>query len=477
MLELNRIYNQDCLEGMKLLEANSVDLIVTDPPYGIDFMQKSWDVLPSVDIWKECLRVLKPGAFAFVMCTPRQDSLCQMMLNLTQAGFCMGFSSIYWVYLTGFPKAMNISKAVDRKLGTEREVIGKKESPSKKNAIKVGNWGFGSEDINITTPTSEQAKALDGSYAGVQLKPAVEVVLLAMKPLSEKTYVEQALKNNKGCTWLDDCRIPYESEMDKEEHHYNAQGMDRLAKDYGDKLGTSFEGGWEKKSPELNNTGRFPANLLVSEDALGAAKSEGAAAPVASGQKGFGGEIYGKYESGGDDGKTFYSDKESSKSVSRYFDLDKWAEKSGIANTMPFLITPKAATSERNEGLESGQGGNTYNKKCLNCGKWQLKQAYTDDYTCRCENPRFDDAQRANIHPTVKPTKLLSYLITLGSREGDLILDPFIGSGTTAIACRMLGRNFVGYELNKEYYEIAMKRLKEHMEQKRLHEVIPTPLT
>ena len=118
----NGIITGDCLEVMRGFATESIDLVVTDPPYGLEFMGKSWDkAVPSVAIWKECLRVLKHGAFAFVMCAPRLDVQSQMVVRLSEAGFRVDFTPIYWAYASGFPKATNISKAVDRKLGFERE--------------------------------------------------------------------------------------------------------------------------------------------------------------------------------------------------------------------------------------------------------------------------------------------------------------------------------------------------------------------
>ena len=158
------ILEGDCLEKLKEMKDESIDMICTDPPYGYSFMGKDWDkaVIP-VSYWKECLRVLKSGAFAFIMSSPRQDVLGKMISNLTQAGFNMGFTSLYWTYASGFTKAHNVGK---------------------------------------------KHKKLRGAYGGFQPKPAVEIILVCMKPLSEKTYVDQALKNRKGITWLDDARIP-----------------------------------------------------------------------------------------------------------------------------------------------------------------------------------------------------------------------------------------------------------------------------
>ena len=150
---MERLIQGDCLDKLKELEDESVDLIVTDPPYQLSqikdvvnfakasnwkrtkkekkarkgFMGKEWDILPKVEVWKECLRTLKSGAFAFVMTTPRQDSLGQIISDLREAGFNMGFSSIYWAYASGFPKAQNIGKAVDKRNGRvadEYKVLG-----------------------------------------------------------------------------------------------------------------------------------------------------------------------------------------------------------------------------------------------------------------------------------------------------------------------------------------------------------------
>lgn len=230
----------DCLDGMKAMPDGCVDLIATDPPYALTpghygkkkykggFMGKEWDAqLPSKEIWVECLRVLKPGAFAFVMCAPRQDVLCRMIFTLEEAGFDTNFTSIYHVFAGGFPKSQNISKAIDKKacrkqledrLGrkptkeefdkewkTFREDLGVSPNwrESKRDREKFGSMEVRGENAGrITKPTTLQAKAFEGSFSGYQPKPAAEIVLVCMRPLDEKTYVDQALKNGKGITWL-----------------------------------------------------------------------------------------------------------------------------------------------------------------------------------------------------------------------------------------------------------------------------------
>ena len=182
-----QLINGDCLDELKKLDDNSVDLLCTDPPYGYGFMGKHWDTFKEKDstksqqvgwmspgmkkdtygmkeffdpIWTECLRVLKPGALAFVMSAPRSDVQSIMAQTLQEAGFDISFTPIYWTYASGFPKAMNMGKMLD----------------------KVGR----------------DKKEPDGSYAGSQPKPAVEVVIVAMKPLDKKGYLEDRRLNANG---------------------------------------------------------------------------------------------------------------------------------------------------------------------------------------------------------------------------------------------------------------------------------------
>ena len=498
MLEINKIHNIDCLEGMKQMEDNSIDLIVTDPPFGIGFMGKAWDTFKPdyiktkleiqkkrtrndgrnvpinqgvttagsynrskeglntyqqfmYKVGKSCLRVLKQGSFMFMCMTPRQDCQSRVIIALEDAGFNMGFTPLYWAYASGFPKASNIGKMVDKKFGVESEIIGTGQSGKilRANGQNERPYQEGKDriDYKITTPSTPQAKALDGSYGGFQPKPAVEVIIVAMKPLSEKTYVEQALKNRKGITWLDDCRVPYESEGDKESARFGTQ-MDIRNNNYKTPIGVYG------KNILSSQQGRFPANLLVSDDVLNDGKKHSAG--DLTGQKGSVGNVYGIYNRD----RELYWKGNPVDSFSRYFDLDKWHINklpNNVKKTFPFLIVPKASSGEKNEGLD----GFDYKSKRPS------GVLYNEE-----EPDGFKDTLKHNIHPTVKPTKLMEYLITLGSRENDIILDPFMGSGTTAIASRLLSRRFVGFEYNKEYHNIAETRVKDHMEQTKLTEIL-----
>jgi len=440
---LARIYKGDALKVLKELPDESDDLLITDPPYGIGFMGKNWDkALPDKQIWSECLRVLKDGAFAFVMSIPRADCLSRMIISLEDAGFWVNFTPIFWAYASGFPKAQNIGKAVDKKFGIKRDKGNIRTDGRGKWALKMnrerGDTGIGHADgskqiYQEEFATSPQAKALDGSYGGFQPKPAVEIIIVAMKPLSEKTFVDQALKNRKGITWLDEGRIPYESDGDKESARFGTQ-MDIR----GGNLKTPI--GIKARDILISQVGRFPANLLVSDDVLNDGRFTQSGKDAVRRQEG----MFVEHRLGGVGNlQIFHPD---SGSFSRYFDLDKWAQK-----TFPFLIVPKASKGEKDKLLDQPK----VVKSCL-----PLRDG-SGDYV---ENIGGDGSQSTrrtrarNIHPTVKPLKLMSYLVTLGSREGDVILDPFVGSGTTILASQLLNRRCIGIEIEEKYCEIAARR-------------------
>jgi len=467
---MNKIINGDSLKVLKKLDDESVDLICTDPPYGYSFMGKDWDkVVPSVEIWKECLRVLKPGGFCFVMSAPRIDVQSRMATKLEDAGFQTNFSPIYWTYATGFPKATNVGKAVDKKLGKTRRVIGQRKDILEKQAkdlergyrkIKDSydkgapqrNNGFKTVSADVTEPASNEAKALEGSYVGYQPKPAVEVILVCMKPIEEKSYIEQAMKNGKGITWLDDCRIPYENEDDKSESQ-NKQSDDRGGF-HGENTGVYSSGeqiGYNKPD------GRFAANLIVQDDVLGIPSKgqQGATTgkePSNYKQNNSHGDYKGHrkaMEARGDSG-TF----------SRLYDMDAWWKSQihklpeSVQKTFPFMIVPKASKSEKNEGLGE------FEDKLPDTNDFKnLPAARSNSINTSSGKPR-NVLPSKNNHPTVKPIELMSYLITLGSRDNDVVVDPFVGSGTTCIAAKLLNRKYIGIEKEEDYAIIAKARIK-----------------
>ena len=247
----------DSKELLKKIQDNSVDMLCTDPPYGYSMMQKSWDkVLPDPEIWRECLRVLKPGSFICVMAAPRTDVLWRISRDLEESGFDLAFSNLEYIYHSGFPKASDASKMLEKR-GAPEDLI------SKYAGAKMGN----------------------------QMKPSREIIIVGMKPFSEGSYIDHIL---------------------------------------------NFEA--------------LPDNIKM---------------------------------------------------------------------TYPLIQTPKPAKKEKNIGTIT----------------------------------------RPNKHETVKPIKLMSYLITLFTRPGDWVLDPFGGSGTTGLACKLLDRNHIYIDFTKEYFDIAQERM------------------
>ena len=409
----------DCVEQLKLLDENSVDSVVCDPPCELGFMGKHWDasgIAYSVDLWKEVERVLKPGGHLLAFGGTR--TYHRMACAIEDAGFEIR-DQLQWLYGSGFPKSYNIGKGVDKKLGNEREIICKTNSPKFPSGDCIS--GRLKDVERIMYENSKGNSEWEGW--GSALKPANEPICLARKHLSEKNLVENVLKWGVGGLNIDASRINTNGEK-VDIHHTKGASM-------------FFQGNYKNVNRFNSIQGRFPANVLLDETASKMldeqAPNKGAFAPVKSGQKGFGGVIYGKYNSAGDDGKTFYSD--------------------GLGGASRFFYVAKASKRERNEGCESLElkstgHGNLQNSKGME---------------------RFDTYNNNN-HPTVKPVKLMEYLVRLVTPKGGVVLDPFMGSGTTGIACRNLGFDFIGIEKEKDYYEIAKVRIGNQQTLKELKE-------
>jgi len=460
-----QLIHGDSVKELKNFDDNSVDLLCTDPPYGYGFMGRDWDkVLPDIKIFEECFRVLKPGSMAFVMSAPRSDVQYRMAEMLEKVGFRIDYTPIYWTYATGFPKAMNIGKMIDKQKGAEREVIGKNPNHRESEALYELGFQGGKGDGNIVGgAVSDEAKKLDGSYAGFQPKPAVEVVIVAMKPLDKKGYLEQAEDNGKGVTWFDDCRIPFE---EGETQDYR-KTTNRKPREDGTVFKTSGFKSENNDTAEASPMGRFPANLLVSDDIIDDGKITKSTGGRSGNKKGIGTYgIYGKFESDVRNEDPGFGD---SGGYSRYFSLDSWFEKNikqlpePVQQTFPFMIVPKASKAEKNDGLDN------FDTKQTTGGGGGVGD-YIDDVNSASGKFGSEKAPSRNIHPTVKPLTLMNYLVVLGSRKGDVVLEPFAGSGTTALACVGQERDYIAIEREEEYYEIAKARLEKVEEPLKLWE-------
>jgi len=221
------------------------------------FMGKKWDYeIPSVKVWKECLRVLKPGGHALIACGTRTQH--RMAVNIEDAGFEIR-DLIAWVYGSGFPKSLSISKQLDKMAGTERKVVGLRKHPTLKDTSKIeeqANASHGSNkwarEWNVTAPATPEAKQWDGW--GTALKPAMELWTLCRKPLSEKTVAPNVLKWGTGGINVDGCRVRTEEKITN--HSRGVESAISKGK-YGDSVAQET---YQTTGQQL---GRFPANLIL----------------------------------------------------------------------------------------------------------------------------------------------------------------------------------------------------------------------
>ncbi len=622
-----KIIHGDCIEKLKELEDNSVDAIVTDPPYGLSFMGKKWDYdIPSTDVWKECLRVLKPGAFLLSFAGTR--TYHRMAVNIEDAGFEIR-DMISWLYGSGFPKSLNIGKQIDKIEGNERKFVCKNpanrpcnltkgetstgwKSPPRPDKDKGNSewegWGtsikpsnepivvatkplntlnhidilcrlieyvkdvernlklkvvglnegketivqenvpihqegekenlmetgkvealkevmdtlqFSLKEVNTNLNTillwknlleeiyNEMNKSIismesemttelkilnsllypniqnfiilekskvNGNQSNVQLVenllksmllklrsiniisvqenvirkelelyPNNSPICMARKPLSEKNVALNVLKWGTGGINIDATRIGIDEneDIDMNIRKSDNQGFTAQEGKYHGDAKYGLRNHQPLKSA-VDNGGRFPANIILDEEA-GKILDEQTYGKVGNGHwsktktHGFGN--FGNYCSGKENGK------------SEYFGVGEKDKSKGGASR--FFYCAKASKKERNLGCEDMEA---------------KEQKITNQY----EMPREDGSireippPRKNNHPTVKPLSLIQYLIKLVSKVGAVVLDPFLGSGTTAIACVKLNRQFIGIEKEEEYCKIAEARIKPFLEQETL---------
>ena len=351
--KLTKLYNGNCLDVLRGAPDNYFDSIVTDPPYGLSFMGKAWDYdVPTVEIWKECLRVLKPGGHLLAFGGTR--TYHRLVVAIEDAGFEIR-DQIQWLYGQGFPKSTDISKAIDKAAGAIREVG--PVDPARAGRLvnqsgdyeTAGGWSAGNRKVTIDPPSTDEAKRWSGY--GTALKPANEIICLATKPADELSRSPEATSSlvavaktlsNPICL----ARKPLsESTIAKNVLKHGTGGLNidacRIKGDVGESLG------------------RFPSNVLLDESAAAVL------------------------------------DEQVAQNVSRFF------------------YVPKVSSKERDN----------------------------------------------STHPTMKPIKLMEYLVKLVTPEGGIVLDPFMGSGTTGVAAVRTGFSFHGIEMDEKYFTICQARL------------------
>lgn len=414
-IETNKIINGDCLEVMKSMPSNSVDTLITDPPYGLKFMGKKWDYdVPSIEIWKECLRVLKHGGTALIFAGSRTQH--RMACNIEDAGFILK-DCIMWLYGSGFPKATDISKQLDKRAGKKGKIIG--VNPNHRNkenyrgTLKEMNQHTG--DGSLTEPTDENAKLWNG-WNSHGLKSAYEPILVCMKQ-NEGSYADNALKYGVSGLNIDGGRI---GTGEKDDRHAGKRTKTFAKKE------EAISGGEGSLDYVPNTKGRFPANIILDEESAKLLDEQ-------SGERNAGAYPKLTKKFTGKSNITFRGKEERNERIN----LDK-------GGASRFFYTAKASKGERDIGceeLEKKKGGS-----------YEFRQDGSLDGKIPI---------RQNTHPTVKPLKLMEYLCLLTKTPtGGIVLDCFAGSGSTGIACKKTGRDYILIEKEKEYCEIAEARLK-----------------
>jgi site-specific DNA-methyltransferase (adenine-specific) len=433
-----RLYVGDCVEVMREMDAESVDAVVCDPPYGLEFMGKDWDapwkdtrtdkrgvIDPAAwggqqdgnggnpysrarirtaaahyggnpasvnaafaawcETWaREALRVLKPGGHLLAFGGTR--TFHRLTCGIEDAGFEIR-DCLSWLYASGFPKSLDVSKAIDKAAGAEREVVGVRSYPTQPNGRSGLHQGYAPDQMSgaevnnlVTAPATDAAREWQGW--GTALKPAWEPCVVARKPLVG-TVAANVQQHGTGALNIDGCRIGTESTR-------RDTGTAAMWANAGRVIGGS-------------DAGRWPANVAFDEQAAamldaqsGVSSSRSALMPLPR-NCGFAGSVY------GGDGST------NGASVRGHDDT---------GGASRFFYTAKASRADRNAG---GLADNT--------------------------------------HPTVKPTDLMRWLVRLVTPPGGIVLDPFSGSGSTLVAARAEGVRAVGIEREDEYARIIADRL------------------
>jgi DNA modification methylase len=604
-----QVYLGDCLELIKQLPDDSVDAGVTDPPYGLSvihqrdvikaltawlagqpyvtkkkgFMQRQWDgFVPGPEIWREYLRVLKPGAHLVVFAAPRTIDLMGIALRL--AGFEIR-DTIAWLRGAGFPKSLDISKEIDAHLGLERPIIGYKDGVAGENLNDVvrgsgsvrdttetggkgvGAYGVGAKQrrtrVPITAPASDQAKLYEGY--GTLLKPLYEPIIIARKPF-KGTTIECVLEHGTGALNIDGCRVEHASPEDLEKHQTQVARLKER--------GGVMEGVVQKNSSDLaganevNEHGRFPPNVLLTHAPgcrllgyrrtkgdprgtpggsrpggfvdVGAYKGEGAPNSMV-----YGPEFQPVYQCGdgcpvgeleastgvirstvrvGGDGEHMdpngnwrfrrmsggFEDEGTAAKYFPVFECDPSCpvktldQQSGVRRgmssggahrpdyeggmfggvdcehtcygdeggasiffpTFPIEAAPGFCYAPRVSRREREAGCTHLPKRTAGESTGGRKEGSKGLSSPRAGSGRTEGAH--NYHPTVKPDRFLRWLVRLVSFPGATVLDIFMGSGSTGIACVHENRNFIGFERDAGYLDVACARIdhaeKQHAE-------------
>ena len=421
-----RLHNHDCLEVIKTMIEDEVfvDSIVTDPPYELGFMGRSWDstgIAFQKETWELCFKILKPGGHLLAFSGSR--TYHRMAVAIEDAGFEIR-DQVMWLYGSGFPKSMNVGKALDKKLGNERIKTGEKKTHSNKGIKQseqrtaIGAGAFGQEvEEDVTVGTTEW------EGWGTALKPAHEPLVLARKPLSEKSVVDNVLKHRTGGINIDECRVEgNDAKYPDSNPDFRDQGRQSKENMGIDKL--SFGQTENVKRKKVVRKSRDENGVWTNDNS--GMKAEGSEYADADPRGRFPSNVM---HDGSDSIKELFEDK------SKYF------------------YCAKTSKAERNQGLN-----NLPTKKASSMPGRRNPDDMKDSKIDNDVTGRFV-TEKKNIHPTVKPIKLMKYLCRLITPKGGTVLDPFMGSGSTGMAAKEENFEFVGIEKEEEYFNIASARI------------------
>lgn len=412
------LINGDCIEEMQKLidDGVQVDSVVTDPPYhltsivkrfgkedsapaqfGTDgayaraskgFMGKEWDggdIAFRPETWELALKLLKPGGHLLAFSASRNYH--RMAVAIEDAGFEIR-DQMMWLYGSGFPKSLNIGKAIDKRNGVQGDVIGTRKVTSSDIGQKSG-WNH----LNTDRGDYEYREIMNEYEGwGTALKPAHEPIVMARKPLSEKSIVDNVLKHGTGAINIDGCRIEGNEANGAERKTANRKSRSE------DGVWTDNNSGMKQEDnhfADADPRGRFPANVMHDGSDV----------------------ITKEFPQTGKSGSVKPIDKQKTNDVfGKYNEVKEFQAYDDEGSAARFFYCPKTSKSERHNG-------------------------------------------DANTHPTVKPVDLMRYLCRLVTPKGGTVLDPFMGSGSTGMAAKDEGFNFIGIEKDEEYYKICESRI------------------
>ena len=419
------VYLGDCLKVMEGMERNQFHAVVTDPPYNLSFMNNAWDSYRTgvqFQEWflrraEEMLRVAKPGAHLLSFGGSRMWH--RMACAVEDAEWEIR-DTIMWLYGSGFPKSQDLSKAIDKMLGAEREVVGEKLGLDGSGFGNVGH-GLKSTQIPVTTPNTDAARQWNGW--GSCLKPAHEPVVLARKPMPDST-ARCVMENGTGALNVDGCRVGTTGEdVTRSIQSKSSSGSGVYQFNSGEAGSQSMKGGFSV----THKDGRWPANVIITHH---------------------------------------HECRVVGKKIAKGAKPHTWGASGGTGSTFKLSDT----TDKKQEG-QTWQGHPDTEVDDYEChpdcpvqmldGDNRLDGASRYFYTAKANGERDrPHGKGEGAHPTVKPLDLMQYLCRLVCARGGTVLDPFMGSGSTGCAALEEGMKFVGVEQSQEYADIAVGRLK-----------------